>query len=53
MALGMMLPGLVSGYLQKTLGYPLFFVLVCLLTIPGMIAIFLIPLQEKSNNPSV
>ncbi|WP_341527639.1 MFS transporter [Nostoc sp. UHCC 0302] len=53
MALGMMLPGLISGYLQKTLGYPLFFVLVCLLTIPGMIAIFFIPLQEKSKSPSL
>ncbi|MEH1898406.1 MAG: MFS transporter [Nostoc sp.] len=47
MALGMMLPGLISGYLQKGLGYPLFFVLVCLLTIPGMIAIFFIPLKEE------
>ncbi|MEH2353648.1 MFS transporter [Nostoc sp.] len=47
MALGMMLPGLISGYLQKTFGYPLFFVLVCLLTIPGMIALFFIPLKEE------
>ncbi|MEH1821957.1 MAG: MFS transporter [Nostoc sp.] len=45
MALGMMLPGLISGYLQKTFGYPLFFILVCLLTIPGMIALFFIPLK--------
>ena len=50
MALGMMLPGLVSGYLQKTLGYPLFFVLVCLLTIPGMIALFFIPLKEEPKH---
>ncbi|PHJ65317.1 beta-lactamase [Nostoc linckia z18] len=49
MALGMMLPGLISGYLQKTLGYPLFFILVCLLTIPGMIALFFIPLKEESK----
>ncbi|MEH2433064.1 MAG: MFS transporter [Nostoc sp.] len=49
MALGMMLPGLVSGYLQKALGYPLFFVLVCLLTIPGMIALFFIPLKEETK----
>ncbi|MBW4683524.1 MAG: MFS transporter [Komarekiella atlantica HA4396-MV6] len=49
MALGMMLPGLISGYLQKALGYPLFFVLVCLLTIPGMIALFFIPLKEESK----
>ncbi|MFN6478676.1 MFS transporter [Nostoc sp. DedQUE07] len=47
MALGMMLPGLVSGYLQKALGYPLFFVLICFLTIPGMIALFFIPLKEE------
>ncbi|WP_414567505.1 MFS transporter [Nostoc sp. CCY 9925] len=49
MALGMMLPGLISGYLQKALGYPLFFILVCLLTIPGMIAMFFIPLKEESK----
>jgi MFS transporter, PAT family, beta-lactamase induction signal transducer AmpG len=49
MALGMMLPGLISGYLQKSLGYPVFFVLVCLLTIPGMIALFFIPLKEESK----
>ncbi|MGJ5632018.1 MFS transporter [Nostoc sp. CALU 1950] len=47
MALGMMLPGLISGYLQKVFGYPLFFILVCLLTIPGMIALFFIPLKEE------
>ncbi|MBE9037907.1 MFS transporter [aff. Roholtiella sp. LEGE 12411] len=52
MALGMMLPGLVSGYLQKALGYPLFFVLVCFLTIPGMIALFFIPLKEESKRPN-
>ncbi|MBE8965579.1 MFS transporter [Nostocales cyanobacterium LEGE 12452] len=50
MALGMMLPGLVSGYLQKVLGYPLFFALVCLLTIPGMIALFFIPLKEEPKH---
>lgn len=49
MALGMMLPGIISGYLQKALGYPLFFILVCLLTIPGMIALFFIPLKEESS----
>ncbi|MEH2081069.1 MAG: MFS transporter [Nostoc sp.] len=47
MALGLMLPGLISGYLQKAFGYPLFFILVCLLTIPGMIALFFIPLTEE------
>ncbi|WP_375467670.1 MFS transporter [uncultured Nostoc sp.] len=50
MALGMMLPGLISGYLQKAFGYPLFFILVCLLTIPGMIALFFIPLKEEPKH---
>lgn len=46
MALGMMLPGIVSGYLQNLLEYPAFFILVCLLTIPGMITLFFIPLNK-------
>ncbi|MEA5564539.1 MFS transporter [Anabaena sp. UHCC 0399] len=50
MALGMMLPGIVSGYLQNSLGYPLFFVLVCLLTIPGMMTLFFIPLKADRRN---
>ena len=45
MALGMMLPGLISGYLQQALGYPIFFILVFLLTIPGMATLFFIPLD--------
>lgn len=49
MALGMMIPGLISGYIQAKIGYPLFFVLVCLLMIPGMITLFFIPLNEDNN----
>jgi PAT family beta-lactamase induction signal transducer AmpG len=37
MALGMMLPGLLSGFIQKYLGYQNFFVWVFLATIPGLI----------------
>lgn len=48
MALGMMLPGLVSGYIQQALGYPLFFVVVFLLAIPGMLTLFFIPLNKDS-----
>jgi len=48
MALGMMLPGLVSGYIQQALGYQLFFVVVFLLTIPGMLTLFFIPLGDKT-----
>lgn len=47
MALGMMLPGLVSGYIQKALGYPLFFVAVFLLIIPGMLTLVFIPFKQE------
>ncbi len=43
MAMGMMLPGLLSGYLQDALGYYHFFIAVCLFTIPGMLTIFFLP----------
>ena len=46
MALGLMIPGAISGQIQQSLGYPLFFVLVCLATVPGMLTIFFIPLAE-------
>jgi MFS transporter, PAT family, beta-lactamase induction signal transducer AmpG len=52
MALGLMLPGAISGTIQQAVGYPLFFVLVCLLTIPGMITIFFIPLREEPKRPT-
>lgn len=47
MALGMMLPGMVSGKLQEVVNYPMFFVVVCFLTIPGMATIFFLPLVEE------
>ena len=37
MALGMMLPGMLSGYIQEYLGYANFFIWVFLATIPGLI----------------
>ena len=36
MALGMMLPGMVSGRIQEALGYPQFFIWVCVCTLPSM-----------------
>ena len=36
MALGMMLPGMVSGYLQEWLGYKLFFAWVVVAAVPGI-----------------
>jgi MFS transporter, PAT family, beta-lactamase induction signal transducer AmpG len=42
MALGMMLPGMASGWIQERLGYPDFFVWVCLATLPSIaVAAFL------------
>lgn len=52
MAFGLMVPGAVSGFLQEWLGYQYFFIAVTIVTIPGMITILFIPIeeQEKSNN---
>jgi PAT family beta-lactamase induction signal transducer AmpG len=47
MALGMMIPGLISGFLQEAVGYPEFFTIVVLLAIPGLITIFFLPLGES------
>lgn len=38
MALGMMLPGMVSGWVQTQLGYANFFIWVCLAAVPAFIA---------------
>ena len=38
MALGMMLPGMASGWLQQRLGYPGFFTWVCVATLPSLAA---------------
>jgi len=37
MAMGMMLPGMLSGYIQQYLGYQNFFIWVLIATIPGLI----------------
>ena len=46
MALGMMIPGMFSGWLQELIGYQHFFLWVMLATIPGFIIIALIPLDK-------
>lgn len=43
MALGMMVPGLISGYAQSALGYLGFFGLVLVLTLPGLVMLFFLP----------
>lgn len=42
MAMGMMLPGMVAGWIQEYIGYTNFFIWVCLCTLPGIIASFLV-----------
>jgi PAT family beta-lactamase induction signal transducer AmpG len=40
MVLGMMLPGMASGFIQEYLGYGNFFIWVFLATIPGLLSRF-------------
>ncbi len=47
MALGMMLPGMVSGWLQELVGYKLFFVWVMVCTIPGFIIVNFLRIDPK------
>lgn len=46
MALGMMIPGMIAGYMQETLGYTNFFIWVCICTIPPF---FIAPLLNIDN----
>ena len=48
MALGMMLPGMWSGWLQQVLGYRDFFVWCCIATLPSFAAAALIRLREDA-----
>jgi PAT family beta-lactamase induction signal transducer AmpG len=47
MALGMMVPGMVSGSIQTWLGYQHFFVYVCLMTIPAFIMAALVNIDPE------
>jgi len=47
MALGMMLPGMFSGWLQEIIGYQNFFVWVMLCMLPGMIPVFFINVKPE------
>jgi len=46
MALGMMIPGMWSGWLQELIGYQHFFLWVILATVPSFIVVLLIPLDK-------
>jgi PAT family beta-lactamase induction signal transducer AmpG len=52
MALGMMLPGMGSGWLQERLGYPHFFIWVLLATIPSFFVARRIPLDAAFGRRS-
>ena len=47
MALGMMIPGMFSGWLQELIGYGRFFIWVMLATIPSFLILFFIPLDPE------
>ncbi len=46
MALGLVVPGYISGYMTTWLGYPNFFLVSFLASIPGIITIFFLPIKE-------
>jgi PAT family beta-lactamase induction signal transducer AmpG len=52
MALGMMIPGMLSGWLQELIGYQYFFIWVLLATIPSFIVTLLIPLDSSFGKES-
>jgi MFS transporter, PAT family, beta-lactamase induction signal transducer AmpG len=47
MALGMMLPGMVSGKIQEALGYPQFFMWVCVCTLPSMVIAYFLKISPE------
>ena len=47
MALGMMIPGMFSGWLQELIGYQSFFIWIMVATIPSFIVAMLVPLDPS------
>ena len=47
MALGMMLPGMASGWIQERLGYSHFFVWVCIATLPSLVAAWFVKIDPQ------
>jgi PAT family beta-lactamase induction signal transducer AmpG len=52
MALGMMIPGMWSGWLQDRIGYPHFFAWVILATVPSFLAALALPLEAGFGRKS-
>jgi len=53
MALGMMLPGMFSGWLQEIIGYQHFFVWVMLATLPGLLVVAFVPLDREFGKKAI
>lgn len=53
MNLGIMLPGMISGYLSDVLGYQNFFIWVMIVSIPAFIVTWLIPFTYPDKNEEV
>ena len=53
MALGMMIPGMWSGWLQELIGYRHFFVWIMLAMIPSLLAVSLIPVDREFGKKKV
>lgn len=51
MAAGVMIPGAFSGYIQASMGYSNFFLLSFFAAIPGIIAIFFLPIWKEESSP--
>lgn len=49
MAMGLLIPGAISGNLQEAFGYEKFFLISFLVSIPGIITIFFLPLDEPKG----
>ncbi len=52
MALGMMIPGMFSGWLQETIGYQMFFIWVLVATIPGLIMLRFLKIDPEFGKKS-
>lgn len=52
MALGMMIPGMWSGWLQELIGYKHFFIWICIATIPGFIMAKLVKIDPEFGKKS-
>jgi len=47
MALGMMIPGMISGWLQEVIGYPNFFIWVMICTIPSFMVLLFVKIDPE------